>query len=234
MKPLKIAYLLILALLFFTPLSFGVQNPSGGNVTYIGNYTSSDDPGSEIISAGGYIHVMNINTTQQNPYWKGYVGNISGKLSLGDETNSLFDWAMDQTSGKLYASRNNTLNWNSIKCATPQEIESEDTDLGFQTTNSVSINKTFNNTLHDSFYAFFNEIEQNSCSSATLNVYENESAQTFQEIVLSDTNSNLIYSSILRSGEVGFNNQKYDFQMILPENQNVSKTEEYYFYIELV
>ncbi|MFP4567443.1 MAG: hypothetical protein ACLFN8_00715 [Candidatus Woesearchaeota archaeon] len=232
---------LIFALLFFSSILVLSNNvfsspfyPSGGNITYVDNYSIPLEPGVELISSGGHIHVVNIEASQPNPFWRGYVGNISGRLKLGDGSTSLFDWIMDNTRGKIYASRSNTLDWNNIRCANNSEIILEDSYLGFEPSIEYSVNRTFSDSEHESFYTFFNYIETDSCKSAALNVYNNTSSRDFEEVILSDNNSNLIFSSVLQNGAIGFNNNTYDFQLILPENQNLSVSEEYYFYIELI
>lgn len=65
--------------------------PSGGTMNYVTNYTSPSQEGTEIASARRHIHVMNIEATQQNLFWKGYVGNITGRFTLSDGSSSLFD-----------------------------------------------------------------------------------------------------------------------------------------------
>jgi hypothetical protein len=61
----------------------------------------------------------------------------------------------------------------------------------------------------------------------------------FEEMALYDgtnlTNGNVIFSTVLELDKYGYNNQTYDFQMILPERglDGWSSSTAYYFYMEL-
>ena len=74
-----------------------------------------------------------------------------------------------------------------------------------------------------------------------MHTYVNSTAQStrFEEVVLYDSpqlgNGNIVYATPLEQDYYGFNNQTFDFQMIVPENgaPGFSGATAYYFYAEL-
>ena len=105
-------------------------------------------------------------------------------------------------------------------------------------TNPDTINKTFLYTVHKSFYVGTIHIQNSTCRSIA--TYVNDTAQTvdenarFQEMLLMDTSSKMIYATLINQNTTGFNNQKYDFQMIVPEDEFKSTPTMYYLYVELI
>src|SRR3989338_2768754 len=188
-------------------------------------------------TSGGSITVMNLNVTYQNPRWKAYVGNISGKLALIDAQNkSLYDWTVSTPEGELYATRNDSMiSWDAITCANYTNIFDEEAAINFSHGWTDSINATFNRTVHRQFYAGNVLITGNSCPSTTLNVNDTAQDEYFQELVLND-GSHIVYSTLIEQGVPGFNNLTYDYQMILPDSglEDTSVTIPYYFYVELI
>jgi hypothetical protein len=68
----------------------------------------------------------------------------------------------------------------------------------------------------------------------------NESQDSdFEEIILYDgtdhLNGDIVYATILEQNLAGYNNNQFDFQMIVPENGAPTWTSStpYYFYVEL-
>jgi len=58
-------------------------------------------------------------------------------------------------------------------------------------------------------------------------------SSVFSQLLLYETN--IIYTGLLENSEIAYNNQRYDYQIIVPDNTNQSSSSEtYYFYIELI
>ncbi|MGB9748555.1 MAG: hypothetical protein ACP5OZ_02850 [Candidatus Woesearchaeota archaeon] len=233
-----IAILLFLQLIAIeTRAAYSV--PAGPNLLY--NYTEIPTPQSALIvnTSGGTITTMNLFGITQNPHWKAYVGNVSGKLALQDaSTYTIYDWAISRVSGEVYATRNSvTPSWTNIRCANSSELSSEETFFNMSSADDDSISKTFNSTTHKSFFVGTKPISSSTCF-ATYTYIQNQSQSPseeakFQEIILSD-GANLIFATLLENKSVGFNNQTYDFQMLLPESKLLSAPNTaYYFYLEL-
>ncbi len=136
-------------------------------------------------TTGGTITVVNINATTQNPHWKAYVGNISGKLALQDaSSNAVYDWNVTSMEGEIYATRKSSIvDWENIVCASGAHVTAEETALNMTTSNPDSIVNTFDSMSHAEFYAGLTHVNANSCNSTNLYVNSQSSAD-FEEVLL--------------------------------------------------
>ena len=230
---------ILLALLLASLMAYGaVPEPSApSDMDISSNESPAPSVGPLINISGGTISRISFNTTTQNYRWKGFVGNISGRLVLGDaQSRALYDWDINTLTGEVYATRKSSLpDWESISCAQGQTISAEQRSLNISTNSTDSINRTFSKLTHDTFYVGTKEIEENTCQSTALNVNGTSQSQYFQEVLLED-GSWLVYTSLLENSTYGFDNNSYDFQMIVAENalQGSQPNEAYYFYVELI
>ncbi|MGV8086782.1 MAG: hypothetical protein ACP5N1_04070 [Candidatus Woesearchaeota archaeon] len=230
----------LLLLVILGNISSVTALPVGPVVIYNSTSNATLHPAAAITTYGGSFTTLLLNTTGQTYRWKAYVGNITGKLTLADATNkSVFDWAITSVTGEVYATRSNSaIDWSTISCADGSLINSEDVFMNMSLTSPDTINKTFNNTVHKSFYVGSNLIANSTCRSVA--TYINGTSQSlsenalFQEILLKDVSSNLIYTTLVNSSNLGYNNDRYDFQMILAENEYHVNPTTYYLYVELI
>ncbi len=231
-------FLLWLFAIFFVILVINIDAAPGGVIVEY-NYTETATPASAaaITTAGGTFTVLRLNTTTQTLRWKAYAGNVSGKLTLDDAGNyTIYDWSMAVVAGEVYASRSNSINWASINCSNVSHIYSEQNAMNISEVFDDSINKTFKNRVHKSFIVGDILIRNSTCPAIA--TYLNDTSQaplenaSFQEIMLYD-GSNMVYSTILEPNSTGFNTQKYNFQMIVPEKGIPGPATTYYFYAEL-
>jgi hypothetical protein len=214
--------------------------PSGPTITVVSNETKQPASATLLNTTGGSITIMVLNATTQNLRWKAYVGNVSGTLTLDDaDDNTLFDWSLTHVIGEVYATRQSgIINWSGINCSNETHITAEEKALN-HTSQDDNITKTFDESTHQGFYIGTREILQNTC--AAVHTYVNSSSQTsnFEEVVLYDgtneTNGKVVYATPLEQDQYGFDNNLYDFQMILPEVGLATWTSStaYYFYVEL-
>lgn len=204
------------------------------NSTIVGAGTGTARTGDD----GGYITTINLNASQQNYAWKAYVGNVSGALALLDSANyAIYEWLVPTVDQEVYISRNDTVDWATVNCSNNSVILAEDTALGLTSSNVKSINRTFNGSTHKAFTVSGISIAQNDCPAIA--TYVNGTAQTngvnnmFQEVLLADGNSNLVYAALMNSAAQGYNNQNYDFQAIVADDEGTGVKTTYYFYVEL-
>ncbi|MBI4438380.1 hypothetical protein HY640_00440 [Candidatus Woesearchaeota archaeon] len=244
----SVLFLIVLAAVVYS-------EPFGATITYIANTTKGATNGSIAnytgggTSSGGYIFYTNISGTQQNLRWKGFVGNVSGKLTLDDASgNTLYDWSIvGSPTGEVYATRTGgTVNWSAIKCAYPNATYSENFRLN-HTSPTDNITATFSASTNKQFNVGTVTISANTCN--TTNLYVNDTINgldTFEEVLLYDgpslllTNetynmSNVIYTALIEQDVSSFDAKTYDFQMILPEVglSTWTSSTAYYFFIEL-
>lgn len=239
----KILSVLMLVILlgaaFMSVISMAAAVPVGPTVLYNSTTNATPRPAASIVTAGGTFTTLTLNTTGQTYRWKAYVGNVSGKLVLADAANtSIFDWTVTSVTGEVYATRSSSsLDWTTVSCAGTALIDSEDVYMNMSLVSPDTINSTFNNTVHKGFYVGGTRVQNNTCRAIA--TYVNGVAQApsqsaaFQEVLLADASSNLIYATLVSPYTIGYNNQRYDFQMILAENEYHVTPTTYYLYVEL-
>jgi hypothetical protein len=228
-----LALSLLISLALFAASVFALP---GGPVV-ISNTTDSGPTQAAVFrnDSGGTITTVKLNFTQQNLRWKAYIGNVSGRYVLQDSANySIYDWTFSSNSGEVYATRAASVAWNAIACADTAEITTEQTAINQNSGNSDTIAATFNANLHDAFAVGTVSITADTCNSTATNV--NGAAQTavFQEVLLHDQASAFVYTTLLDYNTTGYNTLKYDFQMIVPEDEITAGNTGYYFYVELI
>jgi hypothetical protein len=201
--------------------------------------SNSTDSGPTVLAtsrndSGGTLTTLKLNFTQQNLRWKAYIGNVSGRYVLQDSANySIYDWTFSSNSGEVYATRASSVTWSTIACADNAEILAEQTAINQAGTNSDTIAATFDANLHDAFAVGTVNINENSCNSTATNVNGASQTAVFQEVLLNDGTA-FVYSTLLDYNTTGYNAQKYDFQMIVPEDYITAGNTQYYFFVELI
>lgn len=214
--------------------------PSSPTITFNSTGASPDVTPPNRTDSGGTITWISFDANQQNPNWKAYVGNVTGKYTLDDVNgNTIYDWTIIGTiSGEVYASRNETITWSTINCSNTTVISGEESALSMAGGDSDSINMTFNETFHDSFLVGTVNITTNTCRSTP--TYLNDTKQSlngntsFIEVLLADDSRRLVYSAILEQNLLGFDNSSvFDFQIILAEDGENPTPSTYYFWAEI-
>lgn len=230
-------FIVVLALIICSNFLWAL--PAGPVITYISNSTATTVSTSRNQDEKGTITVLDVNSNQQDYKWKAYVGNVTGKLALDDGTaNTIYDWTLGTPTGEVYVSRASSVAWANISCANETVINNEQVVLGMLSTDNDNINKTFNYTAHQSILVGTKNIVNSTCRSTA--TYVSDSPQTidettlFQEVLLSDPfTGSLIYTTIIEDDEAGYNDEAFDFQLLVAENESSTTPTLYYFYVEL-
>jgi len=229
-----IFFLVLVSFVFNSSVIFAI--PVGPSVVSVHNETATPQGATKINTSGGSITTVVLNATTQNLRWKAYVGNVSGKLTLDDSSGfTVFDWSLMTVEGEVYATRSSsTPSWADIGCATWDNITNEEIALNHTSNPNDNISATFDKKQHSSFYVGSVSIGSNTCYSLHTNVNGSNQSIYFEEVLLHDK-ENMIYATILENDVFGYNNQTYDFQMIVPEVglDSWSSSTAYYFYVEL-
>jgi len=211
-------------------------DPTGANFNSNSTGAIPTNSPSSITNNRSTITTVVLSAVQQDSRWKAYVGNVTGSLTLDDaSSNTIYDWsALSVPTGEVYASRSGSVSFASPQCAQAGTITAEETALNMTGTEADSINNTFNGTDHTPTLVAGQTLS--SCQMTSLYVNDASQGQTstadFQEFLMEDATSSLIYVSIINDNKVGFDGKTYDFQMIVAES-NVEAAHPYYFYIEL-
>lgn len=232
-----LAFALIFGIILSVNLIFAAT-PENPSINSLNNSTKTNTNSGFFNISGGYISTMNLDATFQNSRWKAFVGNVSGKYTLDDESGStIFDWTFATITGKVYATRDSgTVEWSSISCADGTEMSNENTVMFHGNSSSDNLTRTFNKTTHSAFWAAGTFFSANNCNYG-VTTYKNDAPQTtdFEEIVMHDGTS-IVYATILEDNVQGYDGAKtFDFQMLVPENGTAGFTgaTPYYIYVEL-
>lgn len=247
MKKSSIIFVVLAGFFILASIVFGAV-PAGPTLVYKGNSTSSRIQPTQESNAsisGGIIATIALTGTQQDIHWKAYVGNMSGSYVLEDAANySIYEWTMNDFSGEVYATRTSTtIAWNTVACAVASNVTNEMIQLQHNSTNTPgdSLNDTFDDDPNDhwGFYAGPTQILNDTCA-FSINPWVNDTAQSstdyFEEILLQDSNANIMYVSKIEKDVIGYRNDNttYDFQMLVAENGSEGAARiNYYFYVEL-
>ncbi|MBS3119750.1 hypothetical protein J4475_02910 [Candidatus Woesearchaeota archaeon] len=245
----------VLTLIMLSVVFQAGATPEGATPTLVSSGTRSAQQATTSRSdAGGQFVYVNLSSTQTQGKWKAYVGNVSGTLVLADGNGySIYEWALTSTiTGEVYATRNNSISWSNVTCASTEPIFREDAFLNQTHTASDSINRTFSLSYNHTATAIGTTTVSN-CT--TVLPFVNNTAQTnspsniFPEFIIGandtlGTNSSnqtdanhlvfvvgIAYTSTTISS---YNNQStFDFEMIVPDSSSESGAIPYYFYLEI-
>jgi len=217
----------MLLLIVLLTLGLAVAIPSGVFVDQVATDTKPITQIGLINAQGGNFTELNISGETQTLAWQGYYGTIDANLTLSDDKNNTFyGWSAENLStGKIFASRSSTVSWATIAAQNDCTV-----DESLTGTLSDRVNSTFSpSTNAEMLIGDINITANSTCAAWT---YVNSTAQTdvFQELILTD-GSSIVYAAFINQSTQGFDSNSYDFQMIIPETQNRSKSD-YYFYSE--
>jgi hypothetical protein len=214
-----------------------IAAPNGAEILSWQSENATPQPAASITTYGGSFTTLLLNATTQTMRWKAYVGNVTGSFTLSDASNfTIYDWTGINPAGEVYASRNNSIAWSSIRCINTTLLGTEQDQLNITTTKEDSINRTFNQTVHRSFYVGTTLIANSTCRAIATYVNSTRQAASenasFQEVLLDDT-QRTVYATILEQDRQGYNNAPFDFQMIVAESEYAANPSPYYFWVEL-
>lgn len=222
--PIVLLALLCVFFALFTVSQAVNAAPTGASVGNLSTEGSPNPTPDNRSDPKGTITTLLIDAVQQDQFWKAYVGNITGRLSLDNANGyTIYDWALSSTSktGRVYVSRYLAPAFDNVTCANAGNVSAEHVYFNMSVNQSDNIANTFNYSSHSAFTVGTQPFNANTCNSTA--TYVNDSRQTmdgsqdFQEVILQDSANNIIFMTILSTG-VGYDNETYDFQLIVPES----------------
>lgn len=252
MKALRVSVLV--SILCLLAAIFVSAAPKGPGELTLGATTSrtaglDTDTGYGVNASAGNLTQLNIESVTRTLRWQGYYGNVTGTITLDDANNNTFyDWALTSPSGEVYATNDSgTIQWALTKC-----FNNSAEGPGFNCTGQgeVCLNIT---TVEQEWYSMeasdSDGVDETFDSVASLTVgsnvltncpatrlYENssQSVSHWNEALLTINNTHtLIYASIIEDDAYGFNNETWDFQMLVGDNGELEGVTPYFFYTEL-
>jgi hypothetical protein len=248
--------LILLLVVFAAPFTYAQvlpTEPEGPTALDIEDTSRRAPAGAATIQAlAGNVTQLSITGNTVTQTWQAYYGNVSGTITLDDAlNNTIYNWQLASPEGEIYASESPIdFTYDNIFC-----YDFNMTDAGYSAFNTLAeyeallglesddvdgIDETFTEgTNYNSFYVGSRHIDNSSVTCPTTQMYDQNEQQDpskFQELLLYDNTSNkIIYTAVIEQDVLGFDNQYWDFEMIVGENghDGDTTTTTYYFYVEL-
>ena len=147
-KLVKIFLIVAVCLTFTFLMRVKAADPvAPDDIDLLRNVTKNTTTAEFVNISGGRIADLSVNATIQNPRWKAFVGNVTGKFTLDDpEGSTVFDWTISSITGRIYATSNySAISWSTTNCSNVTTLEYENYRLN-HTRADDNITKTFNAT----------------------------------------------------------------------------------------
>ena len=254
-------YLVFLMIIFCLAFVASIREPFGAEVTP-GNSSRANatDPQSAPAQAGNVteLNIFGYSITQS---WQGYFGNVSGTLTLSNSAgDAMYNWSVASPRGQIYASVNNSLQWQYVQCfnyTSFGDFEDDKPQAGNTSLNGLNltqledmfniprsavdgVDETFNLfgvDGHRSFYTSSMLFGDGQCpSTRVFGSAGSQNKNEFEEVLLYEPESkSIVFTSLLNENLQGFDGKSYDFQMLVLEDGRGTNTEttNYYFYLEI-
>lgn len=198
-----------------------MAQPAGGEVDIGASERGEGTAADTVIAEGGNVTQVNVSGTSITGRWAGFWGTISGGIALSDASNnSFYEWTVSDVTGSVvYAADGSVSDWTTVTAASSSDqitfVDEPATD---------NFTNTFTGT--DDF---------SSASIATIpsvpvaTTLQNDSSTNLRTFALM-AGSTRLFAAVADAGEVGFNSETVDYQLLAPAD---SGTVTYTFYLEL-
>jgi hypothetical protein len=231
----KAILLMIVLGLFYAGINsvFGVQGATSISAGTSSRANFSETSSASVAVQAGNVTELNITGASTSDHWAGFYGEISGNITLEDSSGNVFyDWTgLNALVGEVFASTDNEVSWSGIGCADGTEIANIETSLGILATDADRINMTYTTSAHPSFdVGTVSGIT--GCNSTNAYINTGKDASTFYQILLTDTEGDPVYTTLINDSTTGFNSVAHDFQLLVGEEDSAATTD-LYFYLEL-
>jgi len=233
--------LFVLSLMTFTFLVFfagiALAKPNGvSTLNEIKSERASADNATANNATAGNVTELTIFGYSTTQSWQGYFGNVTGTIQLADaDDNIMYNWSQASPQGEIYASTNSSLQWTGVSCYILNGSNITDLEDSFNINSSAAdgVDETFNRNDHAEFYTNSIHFTAGQCNNTK--VYDNTGTGAFDEVLLTDSASNIIFASILQEDATGFDSNTHDFEMLVLEDGHNGDTQitTYYFWVEL-
>jgi hypothetical protein len=112
----KLIIFLLVSLILFS-LTSASNLPFGAEVTSGNSSRANITAPMSIPAQAGNVTEINIFGYSITKSWQGYFGNVSGTMTLSDSANNvMYNWSIVSPRGQVYASTNNSIQWENIQC----------------------------------------------------------------------------------------------------------------------
>lgn len=225
--------MIVLGLLYAGITSvFGVQGATSISVGASSRGSFNESSSQSTAVQAGNVTELNITGSAITDHWAGFYGEVSGNITLANSNGDVFyEWAgINTVAGEVFASNDTAVNWSGIGCASSAEVTALESSLGIAGTDADRIEQTYDSNSHPDFNVSGTSIS--GCNST--NAYADTGLETdaFYQILLTDTDGDPVYTTIINESEAGFDTNTHDFELLVGES-DAAGTTSLYFYIEL-
>jgi hypothetical protein len=230
----KIVLLMIVLGLLYAGITsvFGVQGAISvtpgetSRASFVNSSTATTD------AQAGNVTELNISGYAITDHWAGFYGDISGAITLSNSNGDVFyNWTgLNSVSGEVFASTDNAVSWGGIGCADSGEISTIESALGIAGTDADRIEMTYTSNSHPDFTVGGASIT--GCNSTNAYTSSGPDANSFYQILLTDSEGDAVYTTLINESLTGFNSAAHDFELLVGEADSAGATP-MYFYLEL-
>ncbi|MBU0667265.1 MAG: hypothetical protein ABIC91_02615 [Nanoarchaeota archaeon] len=230
----RLMILLVLVTISALVISSVIGAPAGtGTITPTSSSRMTDPANGQLTAEAGNVTNFDVSSIRNTNYWAGFYGDVTGTITLETSGGATFyNWSDASPTGEIYASRDNSVTWGSIACASGANVAAEEGTLNILPTASDSMNATFYRVgNHSQFDVGTESFTEDECDYRT-NAFDSSGAQivNWDQILLYE-GSHLVYSTIINQDTSGFDGSNYDFELLVATNTTIQT---YYFYVEIV
>lgn len=260
MEKIRSLFIVFLILLMSIPLILAVE-PFGANV----NPTSPSDRAIPdgamgVPAVAGNVTEMSVSGFSITQSWQGYFGNVSGTIILADSSNNMmYNWNLTSPEGEIYASTNDSIEWNYIQCfnftadgsygddngnaggtsqyGTNLTILENMFGIAYDDVDGVDETFTLLGSGHNTFYTNNFNFSEGECRNTQIfsNAGQGEDDKFEEALLYEPSTQSIVFASLLNEDILGFDDAPHDFEMLVLENGHLTDTSPttYYFYLEL-
>lgn len=218
----------VLAIVLALCLQGAMAAPDGAQITAGPGTTKPFLAVTQVDAQGGNSTNLSATTETQTVAWQGFFGEVTGNITLESANGDLFYRWENITSGTVFSSRDNAVDFSSIAAQNDCTIDEDLTG-----TDSDRVSNAFTASSNSELTVGTTTIAAN--SACATNTFINDAPQStdFEELILTDDGGTTsIYATFVENDLTGFDGNTHDFQMMVPEFRNET-TSTYFFYVEI-
>jgi hypothetical protein len=187
-------------------------------------------------TTAGNIYTVNLTTTDKTYRWVGLWGNVTGSIKLKTASNDFYEWTLGTVTADsvLYATTDATgVDPTDFTFTNNTHLDQADTAYGYAATVTDRIENTYTTS------ATFQSPSMQNGITVNTTTLEATWVNYFLRDVSTDiaTTDDIVWAVEIEPGQSAFNGQAADYEILIPENEEVGDGEgvvtTYYLWIEL-
>ncbi len=170
------------------------------------------------IAEGGNVSNLNLDTNLSTQRWQGFVGNVTGNLSLGRSTNLLYNFGSAEIDTVFATTESGTFDWANLAAATVSEVDTQ---------------WSFSNGADQAVDAFTGTATLEGVAAVpTVTLGGGFLSAIFDDGAAVAAKTDLVFAANVTAAAAGFDGASYEYELMVPTT--TSGTDTYYFYVSLL